>query len=603
MSGTYSGRSATQEIKARLNIADIVRRYVNIQRHGNRWVAPCPFHQETKPSFSVNEEEGFFHCFGCQASGDIFDFYARINGLEFRETLEQLAEEAGVKIEASGGKNNSEADRETQNRRTFLKLYELAAGYYARNLAGKDGDACRTYLENRRLAPEIRESFGLGWSSRGWQGLADTLHRSGFALDVAVKAGLLSASDRGSQYDRFRGRLMFPIRNLSGHVIAFGGRIINPEEDAAKYINSADSPIYKKGDHLYGLFQARRTISAKKAAMLTEGYMDVLTLHQFGYTNACGVLGTALTPEQIKRLGGFCSTLELLFDGDAPGRKAALRGVEMAVAKGMRCRVVLMPEGEDIDSLLHGAGPEAFEKLRGTALDGLDFCIHMLQAESPREAVAWVKSFLRQVELRELLPGYLSKLARGLSLDEASLRQGIPGMEQMPQPARIPASSGVTVQSVRNMPLAGQEHLPDRGFEVELVRYLVRNPHQLPVLREHGAELLLDNVFFRELWASISKCAPAYAAEDVFSRLTEKYREFWVITRMCAPNIPEAMESDTARKEQELTEICDRLDSIVAERQGRNCLAAIRQTSSGDEIDKELLQALMETVRRKHGQH
>ena len=602
MSGTYSGRSAKQEIKARLNIADIVRRYVNLQRQGNRWVAPCPFHQETKPSFSVNEEEGFFHCFGCQASGDIFDFYSRVNGLEFREALEQLAEEAGVKLESYRGRNDGEADKVAQDRRTFLKMYEFAARYYAANLARDDGAACRAYIEKRRLTPEIIENFGLGWSSQGWQGLADSLRRAGFAQDMAVKAGLLSSSDRGSAYDRFRGRFMFPIRNLSGHVIAFGGRIINPDEDAAKYINSADSPIYKKGDHLYGLFQARRTISAKKSAMLTEGYMDVLTLHQYGYTNACGVLGTALTPEQVKRLGGFCSTLELLFDGDAPGRKAALRGVEMAVAKGMRCRVVLMPEGEDIDSLLHDSGPDAFESLRKTALDGLDFCIRMLQAESPREAVAWVKNFLRQVELPELLPGYISKLAHGLSLDEASLRQGIPGMETVARSARANVPLPPTARPVADMPLAGQEHLPERGFEVELIRYLVRNPYQLPVLREHGAELLLGNAFFRELWTHISVCAPEYAADDVFNRLTDKHKEFWVITRMRTSTSPN--EADIARKEQELKEICGRLDSITAERQGKNCLAAIRQTSSGDEFDEELLLALAEAVRRRHdGQH
>jgi len=600
MSGAYSGRSAKQEIKARLNIADIVRRYVNLQRQGNRWVAPCPFHQETKPSFSVNEEEGFFHCFGCQASGDIFDFYSRVNGLEFREALEQLAEEAGVKLESYRGRNDGEADKVAQDRRTFLKMYEFAARYYAANLMREDGAACRTYIEKRRLTPEIIETFGLGWSSQGWQGLADSLRRAGFAQDMAVKVGLLSSSDRGAAYDRFRGRFMFPIRNLSGHVIAFGGRIINFDEDAAKYINSADSPIYKKGDHLYGLFQARRTISAKKFAMLTEGYMDVLTLHQYGYTNACGVLGTALTPEQVKRLGGFCSTLELLFDGDGPGRKAALRGVEMAVAKGMRCRVVLMPEGEDIDSLLHGSGSDAFESLRKTALEGLDFCIRMLQAESPREAVAWVKNFLRQVELPELLPGYLSKLAHGLSLDEASLRHGIPGMESVARSARATVPLPPTARPVADMPLTGQEHLPERGFEVELIRYLVRNPYQLPVLREHGAELLLGNTFFRELWAHISVCAPEYAADDVFNRLTDKHKEFWVITRMRTSISHNEAEADSARKKQELKEICGRLDGINAERQGRSCLAAIRQTSSGDEFDEELLLALAEAVRRRH---
>ncbi len=508
-------------------------------------------------------------------------------------------EEAGVRLDSFKGRNDGGTNEATLTRRTFLKMYEFATGYYARNLTGEDGKECRSYLDKRRLTPETRDAFGLGWSSRGWQGLADTLRRSGFLPDMAVQAGLCSASDRGSPYDRFRGRLMFPIRNLSGHTIAFGGRIIDADADAAKYINSADSLIYKKGDHLYGLFQARRTISAKKFAMLTEGYMDVLTLHQYGYTNACGVLGTALTPEQVKRLSGFCSTLELLFDGDGPGRKAALRGVEMAVAKGLRCKVVLMPEGEDIDSLLQGAGAEAFEKLRESAPDGLDFCIRMLHAESPREAVAWVKNFLRQVEQPELLPGYLSRLARGLDLDEASLRKDLPMSE---------GDARRVVSPVAGVPHAGQGLYPDRGLDAELIRYVVRNPHHMPVLREHGAELLLGNAFFCEMWAHIDACAPEYKADDVFSRLADKHKEFWVVTRMHAPAAPSGSPTgteadETAKKEKELEEICGRLDAIGAERQGKTCLAAIRQTSSGDEYDVELLYALEEAVRRKHGKH
>lgn len=595
MSGNYARRSATQEIKERLNIADIVRRYVNLQRHGNRWVAPCPFHQETKPSFSVNEEEGFFHCFGCQASGDIFDFYARINGLEFREALEQLAEEAGVKLEARKGRGEGDSSNETTGtRRVFLKMYELAAGYYARNLTSPDGELCRDYIAKRRLAPEIIGSFGLGWSSRGWQGLADTLKRASFPANAAVQAGLLSPSDRGSPYDRFRGRLMFPIKSLTGHTIAFGGRIIDPEEDAAKYINSADSLIYRKGDHLYGLFQARRTISAKKSVMLTEGYMDVLTLHQYGYMNACGVLGTALTPEQVKRLSGFCSMLELLFDGDGPGRKAALRGVAMAAAKGMRCRVVLMPEGEDIDSLLHTSGADAFEKLRAGAPDGLDFCVRMLSGESPREAVEWVKNFLRQVEQPELLPAYVSKLARGLDLDEATLRQNLPASGMAPG-----GRAGVAVTDTPPFVRSGLEHVPDRGMEAELIRYVVRNPHRLPILRDHGAELLLSTVFFRELWARIAAETPEYSADNIFMNLADKHREFWVATRM---NGPAHGADEPEKKEQELAEICERLETIASERQSKTCLQAIRQTSSGADYDVELLKAMTEAARRKHGQ-
>ena len=577
--------SATQAIKARLNIADIVRRYVTLRRVGNRWVAPCPFHQETKPSFSVNEEEGFFHCFGCQASGDLFDFYARINGLEFRDALEQLAEEAGVRLDERAP--DGATAKTAQTRRTALKMYELASGYYARNLAGQDGAQCREYLEKRRLTQETIESFALGWSSTEWKGLADTLRRSGFSQDEAVAIGLLSASDRGSPYDRFRGRLMFPIRSLSGQTIAFGGRIIAPDEDAAKYINSSDSLLYKKGDNLYGLFQARRTISAKKSVMLTEGYMDVLTLHQFGYTNACGVLGTALTAEQVKRLANFCSDLELLFDGDGAGRKAALRGVEMAMTKGLRCRVVLMPDGEDIDSILQNRGPEAFEALRAGALDGLDFCIRALSGGSPRDAVEWVKNFLRQVEQPELLSPYVSKLARGLDLDELELRRNLPVGGHAPTPAQASAPARPGALKLEGL----------------LLDYLVRNPGSLPKLRDHGAELVLSHPFARTLWAAVAAAAPEFSADMIFGNLADKGKEFWIKHRMAGPSGGDIANKEPEKAEQELSDICARLDAIGLERQGKACLQALRQTSSGEDYDVALLNALQEAVRRKHGKH
>ena len=268
------------------------------------------------------------------------------------------------------------------------------------------------------------QRFGLGWAKREWQSLADALRRAGFDGRMAVESGLLGQSGNGRAYDRFRGRLIFPIKSLSNQIIAFGGRIIG-DEDEAKYINSADTPIYKKGEHLYGLAQARKGLVTKGRVLLTEGYMDVLTLHQFGYDNAVGVLGTALTPEQIKRLSGFVSQMTLLFDGDRAGRKAALRSCEMLLTRGLSCSVVLMPDGEGIDSLLRGAGPEAFEELQAQAPDGLRFCVDVLKALAPRETVEWARNFLRQVEIPELVSPYVSRLANHLQLSETDLREGL----------------------------------------------------------------------------------------------------------------------------------------------------------------------------------
>ncbi|MBR5882899.1 MAG: DNA primase, partial [Mailhella sp.] len=455
-----------QAIKSRISLADMARRYVELRSVGSRLVAPCPFHQETKPSFSINEEQGTFYCFGCQASGDLFDFYGRLNGLDFKETLQALAEEAGVQLQTY--RPNPQARQERSQKRDMLKMHELAAGHFHANLKASHAKVCRDYIEERGITPELQEKFGLGWSMDSWQDLGDSLRRAGFDLNAAVECGLQSKSGSGRTFDRFRNRLMFPIRNLSGQAVAFGGRIIPSlaGEDDAKYINSSDSPIYKKGEHLFGLFQARPSIAVKKNIILTEGYMDVITLHQYGYTQAVGVLGTALTPEQIKRLSGFTSHLELMFDGDGAGRKAAFRSCEMLLTRGLSCKVVLFPDNNDIDSMLRSYGPEAVEELRAKAQDGLAFCISVLRGMAPRDAVDWARKFLSQVEMPELFQRFASELASGLGLSEADLRGGVLDRRQSAAPARNAAPA---------MPKGISR---DR----EIMTFAVRYPHCLPEL-------------------------------------------------------------------------------------------------------------------------
>lgn len=576
-------RDAIRAIKERMNIVDVVRRYVELKRNGPRWVAPCPFHQETKPSFSVNEDQGLFYCFGCHASGDIFDFYSRINGLDFKETLEQLAAEAGITIERGpGGARRQGEERERRSsRQQMLRMYELAAGHFAATLNGPDGAECRTYMEKRGLSQEIVQHFGLGWAKREWQSLADSLRRAGFDARMAIEAGLLGQSDNGRAYDRFRGRLIFPINSLSNQIIAFGGRII-ADEDEAKYINSADTPIYKKGEHLYGLAQARKGMVTKGRALLTEGYMDVLTLHQFGYDNAVGVLGTALTPEQIKRLSGFVSQLTLLFDGDRAGRKAALRSCEMLLTRGLACSVVLMPEGEDIDSLLRGSGPEAFEELQAQAPDGLRFCVDVLKALAPRETVEWARNFLRQVEIPELVSPYVSRLAGHLQLSEADLREGLMQSRGVKNDKARPGSnslpSGRVLQNIR-----------DR----EIMMFAVRYPHRLTNMLELGADLALQSAVARQLWDKIE----THGADEVFHHLDQREKNFWC--KCCGP---EAAPRDNG--DRELESLRHYLNNYYASAQKSSLSAALRaNTGTGDfEADMDYLRALKETLEKGHEQ-
>ena len=572
---------AIQEIKARLNLVDIARRYVELRRNGPRWVAPCPFHQETKPSFSINEEEGFFYCFGCQASGDLFDFYGQINGLDFRETLEQLAEEAGVPLDqgAAGGKGDSPREGMSK-RRQLLKIHEIAAAHFTANLTAAEGKECRDYMTRRGISDEVAAKFGLGWSRRDWQSLAEVLRRAGFSESAGIEAALLGRSERGRAYDRFRGRLMFPIRSLSGNVIAFGGRIIGAE-DEAKYINSSDSPLYKKGDHLYGLQQARRAIATGKPAMLTEGYMDVVTLHQFGYGSAVGVLGTAFTPEQVKRISGFTSKVELLFDGDGPGRKAALRACEMLLTRGLTCKVILFPEGEDIDSLLRGKGPDFFEQLRAEALDGMAFCIRTLRDVAPREAVDWARDFLKQVEMPELVSRFASALSTGLGLAESELRERV-----------------LESRTARNLPVADTrgEYRPEARTnpgDREIMTFAVRYPGAWSRLQELGAHLVLKAAWARALWKKLEN----NSSGDLVQQLDAREKKFWIRCR--TGDVP-----PLDNEEGEFIAIRDMLDSLHVTAQTASVSAALRQGSGAGnfEADLEYLRALQKTLERTHGE-
>ncbi len=565
-----------QAIKSRLSLADMARRYVELRPAGSRLVAPCPFHQETKPSFSINEEQGTFYCFGCQASGDIFDFYGRLNGLDFKETLAALAEEAGVRLDSY--RADPKAREQRSQKRDMLKMHELAASHFHSNLSSPSAAACRDYIGERGISPELVEKFGLGWSMDSWQDLGDTLRRAGFNLSTAAECGLQSKSQGGRTFDRFRNRLMFPIRNLSGQAIAFGGRILPAlaRDDDAKYINSSDSPIYKKGEHLFGLFQARPSIAVKKSVILTEGYMDVITLHQYGYTQAVGVLGTALTPDQIKRLSGFSSSLELMFDGDNAGRKAAFRSCEMLLSRGLSCKVVLFPDDNDIDSMLHSFGADAVEDLRAHAQDGLEFCISVLRGMAPRDAVEWARHFLSQVDMPELFHRFAADLAAGLGLSEADLRGGV-----------LERRSAAAPRAQERRSTAPRSISRDR----EIMTFAVRYPHRLPDLQAAGADLALREPWALKLWDKLA----AACSEQAFDDLDPKEKTFWIRCRgQEAPPLND--------EEGELNAIRQMLINLQKTSHMASVVAALRQGTASQETQREYMRALLEARGRRSDQ-
>lgn len=485
-----AANDAVELIKQRISIVDLIGRYIPLRQMGNRFVAPCPFHQETKPSFNVTPD-GRFYCFGCQKSGDIFTFMMEYHGLSFRDALEQLSQEAGVDLAAFGPRRQHPgAARQKNRKKDLLLMYRLAQGHFVANLEGPDGAACRKYMAERGISPELARRFGLGWAKDGWHDLASFLQAKGCDLNLAMEGGLLGKSSKtGKPYDPFRARLMFPIRNTGSETIAFGGRIIDKASDAAKYINSQDSPIYKKGEHLYGLDLAAKAIRVNKKVYLTEGYMDVLTLHQYGFENSVGGLGTALTDQQVQRILGYGPQVNLLYDGDNAGRKAAMAAATKFLSRGASVKVILQPEGEDIDTLLRGKGPDFFRELCDKAMPGLRFCVETLYGVAPRDALEWCRSFIRGMQIPELVSPTISYLSRWLNFDEQSLRDGL--VQDMSQAPRANQAQDKAISAT----------LPH--IEREILRTAIRYPGHARDIRDMGADILLKSPMASALWNKI----------------------------------------------------------------------------------------------------
>ncbi|MDD2220014.1 MAG: DNA primase [Desulfoplanes sp.] len=497
-------------IKAKVDILELIGRYVELRPVGANWVAPCPFHQETKPSFSVNPARGFYYCFGCQAAGDVIEFYRAMNGLSFPEAVEQLAREAGIELMAEG----PGAHRHREEKTLCLDLHAQAQMFFRAMLQGREGEKAREYLKKRSISEKTKESFGLGWGSDAWNGLANHLKKKGYSEDDCVTAGLVSRSQSGRVYDRFRARVIFPIYNLAGQVVAFGGRSIEPDQDP-KYLNSSETPIYIKGNHLYGLFQARRAISTQKSVLLTEGYVDVLTLHQHGFSNACGVLGTALTPEQVHRLAGLAGHIDLLFDGDGAGRKAALRSAQMILTEGIRCQVVLLPDGEDADSILRDHGSDVFRELQANAPDGLAFCLDVVKGYgSSRDVMAWSLAFVRSLKDVSWRAFYIPKIAAGLGISEQELRQAIGG------------SSSGTSHKLDKLHLFGPAQR-DR----ELLSFAIRFPEYLGRLEECHFASSLCTQRGQNFWKKLR----SFGHKDLVAHLDDGERRFFVRCQMDSP--------------------------------------------------------------------
>ncbi|TDQ83390.1 DNA primase [Dongia mobilis] len=344
-----------EELRRRVSITDVIGRRVRLNRRGLQATGLCPFHNEKSPSFHVYEgpDEPHYHCFGCGAHGDVITFVMETEGLQFRDAVEKLAGEAGLEIP----RDNPEARARAERQDTLAGVMELAAKFFESQLGGSAGRAGLEYLKGRGLDPETIRRFRLGFAPDGFEALKARLARENIPEALALEAGLLVRNDEtGRIYDRFRGRVMFPIMDAKGRVIAFGGRALGDEKP--KYLNSPETPLFHKGRTLYNLNQAQKPARDRNEIIVVEGYMDVIALAEGGFPHAVAPLGTALTEDHIQLLWRFAAEPILCFDGDAAGRKAAARSVERVLPilkPGLSLRFAWLPQGQDPDDLIRGA--------------------------------------------------------------------------------------------------------------------------------------------------------------------------------------------------------------------------------------------------------
>jgi DNA primase len=336
-----------EAVKERADIVELARARTELRQVRDEWIGRCPFHEERSPSFSVNAGKKLYYCFGCGAKGDVIDFVRQTEAVDYVGAIEWLAQRYGLELEYEESSPREEARRRRDDR--LRALLEETARWYARRLtSGAPGAAARAYLAGRGLSDEVIERYGLGLAPEGWDGLSRAAQGRGYTDDELVGAGLaLRAQRTGNLIDHFRGRLMFPIADARGRVVAFGGRVLPGSDDKRKYVNSPEGPLFHKGEVLYGLHVARTEIARRDLALVVEGYTDALALAQAGHPNVVASQGTALTERQLRLLRGLSRNVVLLFDADAAGAEAALRGVQIAEREGLSVRVATLPAGLD----------------------------------------------------------------------------------------------------------------------------------------------------------------------------------------------------------------------------------------------------------------
>ena len=435
-------KDTVAEIKERLSIQDIIAPYVKLHRAGRSLVGLCPFHKEKTGSFHVSPERGTWHCFGCGEGGDGFSFIEKVEGVDFKGAMKILAEKAGVTIEYSGGTRQED----TSKKERLHAVMQRASAWYAENL---QGSSAYTYAESRGLSKETIKDWGLGFAPEAWRALLETLTAEGFTIEELLAAGLIKEADgkRGTYYDRFRNRLMFPIRDTFGRVVAFTGRALS-SDDLAKYLNSPETELYHKSEVLFGMDRAKDAIRVRKFTMLVEGQLDVLLSHQAGFQNAVALSGTALSDKHLSLMKRYSENLMLVLDADPAGLKATARSAALALHAGLRVKAARLPKGKDPADLICEDAKDFSQRVLVAKPIVEFFLAELAQEESDphrllRKAEEIVLPLIAAIPSPMEREHFIQMAGRALSLSAEAVRESLkrlPKQEVISGIAKIPVA-------------------------------------------------------------------------------------------------------------------------------------------------------------------
>jgi DNA primase len=362
------------DLRRQADIVRVIQDYVSLKKKGANWMACCPFHQEKTPSFSVNPAKEIFYCFGCSKGGSVFNFVMEMERVSFPESVRIVAEKTGVQMPVMVEDKKFETRKKESDE--VIELNSWALEWWEAQLGSESAEAraAREYIEGRGISQETLKAFRMGFAPDSWDGLSNHLKGRGASASQIERSGLVVKKDAGGFYDRFRGRLIFPVMDAQGRPVAFGGRTMQPDGEP-KYLNSPETAAYTKGRHLYGLHVTRDEIRRRKFAILVEGYLDLIIPYQFGVRNAVASLGTALTPEQAKLLGRFARKIVVNYDGDKAGVQASKRAIETLLAEDFEVKVLVLPLNADPDEFIRREGLEEYQRRRGEALPYIQFVL------------------------------------------------------------------------------------------------------------------------------------------------------------------------------------------------------------------------------------